>query len=249
MTIFELEIFWFTLAPTYYWLMYAISFMIGYIIFTKRKIYTKEQNDALFIYIFLGVLLWWRLWYVLFYNFSYYLQNPFSILNLSEWWMSFHWGVIWVIVAMFLFSKFQKTSFKILADEIITVLPIWLFFWRIWNYINKELLWFENYFWPFAVKIWEKSYFPSPLLEAFLEWIILFLILNFAYKSKKFKPGQIASLFLIFYAIFRIFVEIFFRTPDSHIWYIWWFFTMWTILSLPMLFSWIIIFIYLNFKK
>lgn len=246
MTIFELNIFGFTLAPTYYWLMYAISFLIWYFIFSKRKIYIKDEIDSLFIYIFLWVVLGWRIWYILFYNLPYYLENPISMLNVTEWWMSFHGWVIGVILAMIFFAKNKKTSFLKLADELTTVLPIWLFFWRIWNYINKELLWFENYYWIFAVKIWEKSFFPSPLLEAFLEWLILFLILNFAYKSKKFKTWQIATLFLIFYAIFRIFVEIFFRQPDVQIWYIGWFITMWTILTLPMLILWIIIFFILR---
>lgn len=243
MTIFEIQIFWVTIAPTFYWLMYAISFLLWYHIFLKRQIYTKDQLDSLFIYIFLWVVLGWRLWYVFFYNFSSYLENPIKIIAwITEWWMSFHGWVIWVILAMFLFSKSKKVSFLKLSDEIITVLPIWLFFWRIWNYLNKELLWFENYFWLFAVKIWEKSYFPSPLLEAFLEWIILFFIVNFAYRSKKFKSWQVATLFLIFYAIFRIFVEIFFRTPDAHIGYIWWFLTMWTILTFPMFIFWIILY-------
>lgn len=250
MTIFEIQLFWITIAPTYYWLMYAISFMIWYFIFIKRKIYTKEQIESLFIYIFIWVLLGWRLGYVLFYNFPFYLKNPLSIINVTEWWMSFHGWVIWVILAMILFSRIQKVNFRQLADEIITVLPIWLFFGRIWNYLNKELLWYENYFWPLAVKIWDKSYFPSPLLEAFLEGFILFLIVNFAYKSKKFKLWQVATLFLIFYWIFRIFVEIFFRTPDAHIWYIWWFITMWTILTLPMIiFGLIIFFILRKYEK
>lgn len=246
MSIFEINIFWINIAPTYYWAMYAISFITWYFIFIKRWVYTKEKIESLFVYIFLWVLLWGRLWYVFFYNFSYYLSNPLSIFNITEWWMSFHWWVIWVIFSMFLFSKIKKESFLKLSDEITSVLPIWLFFGRIWNYLNKELLWYQWYNWWFAVSVWDKTYFPSPLLEAFLEWFILYLILFFAYRSKKFKNWQIACLFLIFYAIFRIFVELFFRQPDSHIGYIWGFITMWTILTLPMLVFWIIIFFILR---
>ena len=171
MTIFELNIFWVHIAPTYYWLMYAIGFLIWYYIILKRWVLSSQKVESLFIYIFLWVVLWGRLWYVLFYNLDYYLQNPVSILYFMEWWMSFHWGVLWVILAMILFSKVQKESFLKVADEVTSVLPIWLFFWRIWNYLNKELLWFLGYNWPLAVKIWENSYFPSPLLEEFLGFL------------------------------------------------------------------------------
>ena len=242
MTIFELNIFWVHIAPTYYWLMYAIGFLIWYYIILKRWVLSSQKVESLFIYIFLWVVLWGRLWYVLFYNLDYYLQNPVSILYFMEWWLSFHWGVLWVILAMILFSKVQKESFLKVADEVTSVLPIWLFFWRIWNYLNKELLWFSGYNWPLAVKIWENSYFPSPLLEAFLEWIVLYLILFFFYKSKNTRLGQTASLFLVFYGIFRIFVELFFRTPDPQIWYIFWFLTMWIILTLPMVIFGLILF-------
>ena len=134
-----------------------------------------------------------------------------------------------------------------LADNIVSVLPIWLFFGRIWNYLNKELLWFQ-YTGFLAVEKNGNYYFPSPLLEAFLEWIILFIILFFINKYKKI-DWIVASSFLIIYAIFRIFIEIYFRSPDVQIWYIFWFLTVWEILSSIMLFSGIIIFIYLKKKK
>ena len=190
MTIFELNIFWVHIAPTYYWLMYAIGFLIWYYIILKRWVLSSQKVESLFIYIFLWVVLWGRLWYVLFYNLDYYLQNPVSILYFMEWWMSFHWGVLWVILAMILFSKVQKESFLKVADEV----------------------------------------------------IVLYLILFFFYKSKNTRLGQTASLFLVFYGIFRIFVELFFRTPDPQIWYIFWFLTMWIILTLPMVIFGLILF-------
>lgn len=223
--------------------------------------------DDLLLYTFIWVILWWRLWYILFYDLTYYLANPIDLIKTWEWWMSFHWWVIWVILAMYFFNKKYKIWFLRLADEVCFTLPIWLWFWRIWNYINKELLWFSPYDWPLAVYINSVWHFPSPLLEATLEWIVLFFILYY-FKLKKLeinklknfkivKPryyfllpkndGQIAALFLIFYSFFRIFVEIFFRMPDSQIWYILWFLTMWEILSLPMLIIWI--FYYLKLSK
>lgn len=251
MKIFEINLFWITLAPTYYGLMYAVALLLWYFIFIKRWVFSKEKIEKLFFYMFAWIIFWWRIGYILFYNFSYYLENPIKILNVTEGWMSFHGWLLWVILAIFIFSKKEKESFLKLADELATVFPIWLFLWRIWNYLNKELLWFSNYNWPLAVKINWQSYFPSPLLEAFLEWIILFLIINFIYHKKYYKNWQLWALFLIFYWIFRFFVEIFFRTPDSQIWYIFWFLTMWSILSLPMVFIWIILFFYFwkNVKK
>lgn len=291
MTIFELNILGITISPSYYWLMYGLSFIVWYYILKSRwngipPLFTSLQGTSfakggnnkesvnlledIFLYIFLWIILWWRLWYVFFYNFSTYIFDPLAIFKIWEWGMSFHWGVLWVIIAMFLFSKKYKVDFLKLSDQITLVLPIWLWLGRIWNYINGELLWYSWYTWLFAVYkdwIW---YFPSPLLEAVLEWLVLYFILLYYYnksyiripplsttlqgtpfnkgrKIRRIEKWQIASLFLIYYSLFRIFVEAFFRTPDSHIWYILWYFTMWELLSLPMLIIWIIL--YFRFRK
>jgi phosphatidylglycerol:prolipoprotein diacylglycerol transferase len=238
MTIFELNILWFTIAPSYYGLMYALSFLFWYYILIYRSVIKKEDIDDLFFYIFLWVVLWGRLWYVLFYNISSYISEPLSILKFWEWWMSFHWWVIWVIFAMVLFSKKYNFSFLKLSDQITLIIPIWLFLWRIWNYINWELLWYSWYNWILAIYVNWIWYFPSPLIEALLEWVVLFIILNYLYKHKKMQVWQLASLFLILYSIFRILIEIFIREPDSNIWYILWYLTMWEILSVPMLLIW-----------
>ncbi len=239
MYIFSINIFGFQLSPSYYWLMYGISFLIWYYVIKKRNFLTTKLLDDLVLYIFLWVILWWRIWYILFYNFFYYIKNPLDIFKVWEWWMSFHWWVLWVLIAMIIFSKKKKINFYSLADQITLIMPIGLWLGRIWNYLNKELLWFHPYNWPLAININWVWYFPSTIIEWLLEWIILFIILNLIYKYKKLKQWQIASLFLIFYSLFRIFVEIFFRMPDSNIWYIFWFLTMWEILSLPMLIIWI----------
>ena len=238
MKIFEITFIWVTIAPTYYWLMYVLWFIIWIYIIQKRWIIQKKYIDNLFLYIFLWVILWWRFWYVLFYNFSSYISDPLSILKIWEWWMSFHGWVIWVIIAMLLFSRKFKINFYKLSDQITLVLPIWIWLWRIWNYLNWELLWYSPYTWIFAIN-WQ---FPSPLIEFLLEWIILFLILNYLYLKKNLKKWQIACLFLIFYSLFRIIVEIYFRIPDAHIWYILEYFTIWEILSLPMFLIWIFLY-------
>ncbi len=277
MPIFETTLFWIKIAPSYYGLMYALWFILGYWLIQKRiyisnpsptglpfiKKEDKKVNilkpitnwkiwdfmDSLLFYIFFWVVIWWRLWYVIFYNFSNFISNPLDILKVWEWWMSFHWWIIWVTIAMILFSKRQKISFYKLADQVSLVVPIWLWLWRLWNYLNWELLWFSWYNWFLNIN-WR---FPSPLVEMFLEWIVLFIILNYIYIKKINKvalvPWRIASLLLILYWIFRIFVEAVFREPDAHIWYIWKYFTLWEIYSLPMIIIWIYFYIKLGKQK
>ncbi|MDD3793565.1 MAG: prolipoprotein diacylglyceryl transferase [Candidatus Gracilibacteria bacterium] len=227
--------------------MYALSFIVGYYILYKRDAIDRDKLDDLFLYIFLGVVLGGRFGYIFFYDFSNYLSNPVDIIKVWEGGMSFHGGVLGVILAMIIFSKKYKIGFLKLADQITLVLPIGLGLGRIGNYLNKELLGYSGYDGFLAVYLNNVGYFPSPLLEAFLEGFILFLILNYLYIKKILKKGQIASLFLVFYAIFRIFVEVFFRQPDVQIGYILGFFTMGQLLSIPMLIVGIILF--LRFKN
>jgi len=247
MKIFDITLFWIHISPSYYWLMYALGFLAWYYIIKYRKVIPENKLDNLLLYIVTWVILWWRIWYIIFYDLWYYINNPLDIFKVWQWWMSFHWWVIWVIIAMLLFSKKYKINFYKLSDQITLVLPIWLGLWRIWNYLNKELLGFSNYYWPLNIN-WR---FPSPLLEMFLEWIILFIILNYIYIKKRniIKPWQISSLFLIFYGIFRIFIEAFFREPDSFIWYIWKYFTLWELYSIPMVLIWIYFYIKLKNEK
>ena len=214
--------------------MYWLSFLIWYF-FLKRygKIEARYLDDLL-LYIFFWVVIWWRLWYILFYDFAFYFNNISEILKFWNGWMSFHGWVLWVIGSMYLFAKRYKLSFLKVADHITLVIPIWLFLGRVWNYINKELLWFSGYEGPLAVYISWTWYFPSPLLEAFLEGLILFIILLSIYKRQKF-DGQIASLFLIWYWVFRVFVEIFFRQPDDHIGLLFGFISTGSLLSVPMI--------------
>lgn len=233
MYIFELNIFWLHIAPSYYWLMYVLWFLAWYYYFKKIKILSQTELESLFFYVFLWVVLWWRLWYVIFYDLSFFLSNPISIIEVWKWWMSFHWWFLGVIISIFLFCKKYKKSFLNLTDKLAFIAPLWLFFGRIWNYINKELLWFE-YNWFLAVEKDWTYYFPSPLLEAMLEWIVLFFIIFFITKKNNY-TWKASWYFLIFYGIFRIFVELFFRMPDKHLWYIFLNLSMWSLLSIPML--------------
>lgn len=132
--------------------------------------------------------------------------------------MSFHGGTIGVIIAMLFFSRMHKKPFLIVADHLTSVLPIGLGLGRIGNYLNKELLGFSPYSGPFAVEKNGISYFPSPLLEAAMEGVVLFIILHILMKKNIF-PGKIATSFLVWYGIFRFCIE-FVRTPDPAIGYL-----------------------------
>lgn len=223
-----------TIAPTYYGLMYALWFWLGYYLLSKRKVVSPSQLEDLFFIIFLGVIVWGRLWYILFYNPLFYLEHPLDILKFWNGWMSFHGWFLWVVWAVFFYCKRQKIHFWKIIDEIATLVPIWLWLGRIGNYLNKELLGFSPYYGPLAVEKGGISYFPSPLLESFLEGWILFLILYFINKNKKFY-GKTAAYFALFYGIFRIIIELFFRSPDVKIGYIYWPFSLWFFYSLPLI--------------
>lgn len=240
MTLFEIHFFWFTLAPSYYWLMYAFAFLAWYYYILYKNIMSKNELESLFFYVFLWVILWGRLWYVLLYDWEFYWQNPWNIFKVWEWWMSFHGWFLWVVWAVILFAKKYHLNFWKIIDELAVIVSLWIWAGRIWNYLNKELLWYSPYHWWLAVeKLWI-YYFPSPLLESFLEWWVMFIILYFINKYKNFY-GKTSAYFLLCYSIFRIFVEIFFRTPDPQIWYIFWFLTMGIVLSFPMFILWIIL--------
>ncbi|HBB26868.1 TPA: prolipoprotein diacylglyceryl transferase [Candidatus Gracilibacteria bacterium] len=233
MSIFSITLFGIHIAPSWYGLMYALGFLAGYFILRSRKILSETELESLIFFVFLGVLLGGRLGYVLFYNLPHYLAHPIEILYTWHGGMSFHGGVIGVVIAMILFTRIHKKSFLSISDHVTSILPIGLGLGRIGNYLNGELLGFANYTGPFAVEKNGISYFPSPLLEATLEGVILFGILYFLSKKKMFS-GKIASSFLVWYGIFRFSIE-FIRTPDVGLGYLTFGLTMGQILSIPMI--------------
>ena len=136
--------------------------------------------------------------------------------------MSFHGGLIGVIIATKLFSDKKKIDQFIFLDLVALSAPIGIFFGRIANFINSELYGRQtDVAWSVQFTLIDNiKRHPSQLYEAFFEGIILFFILNFFFKKNYLKkPGQISGLFLIFYSLFRFFAE-FFRLPDSQIGYL-----------------------------
>ena len=216
--IFSLEIRWYSLA-------YIAGISLGWL-YCKKKLIKDHHVLVIFddyiTYLIIGIVLGGRMGYALFYNFGYYLKNPIEILMVWNGGMSFHGGVIGVIVASKLFSNKYKTNQFIFLDLVAISAPIGIFFGRIANFINSELYGRATDV-PWSVQftiIDSIKRHPSQLYEAFLEGIVLFFILGYFFKKNYLKkPGQISGLFLIFYSLFRFFAE-YFRFPDPQVGYL-----------------------------
>ena len=228
----------------WYSVAYIVGIILGWIYSNKIiKEMTKKYNftlintevfDNLIIYLILGIILGGRLGYVVFYNFDYYSQNLYEILKLWEGGMSFHGGLLGVIIATVIFSKVNKINFLNFTDIIACAAPIGLCLGRVANFINGELFGKISTL-PWAVIFPNEgsvARHPSQIYEAILEGIILFILINFFALKKQLllKTGYISGLFLIFYSVARIIGENF-REPDIHLGYFFNYFSMGTILS------------------
>lgn len=246
-TILSFEIRWYSLA-------YIFGILIGWYLSKKFFIDNdklKEVFDDYITYVIIGIILGGRLGYVFFYDFSYFLNNPVEIFQIWNGGMSFHGGLLGVILASLLFSKSKNLDVFEFLDVIAIVTPIGLFLGRIANFINSELygkatevIWSVKF-----VKVDEIYRHPSQLYEAFLEGIVLFVILIFVKKrSKCLNPGYISGIFLIFYSIFRFICE-FYRVPDEQIGYLLLNLTLGQYISIIFLAIGITIFSFKNEKK
>ena len=214
---FAIEIRWYSLA-------YIFGILFGWI-YTK-KLLIKDQNiikvfDDFITYLIIGIILGGRLGYILFYNIKYYLNNLLEIFFIWEGGMSFHGGLIGVIISTYIFGKKYEINKFVLLDYISITAPIGIFLGRLANFINGELVGkMTNVSWGVIFPNIDNNFrHPSQIYEAFLEGIVLFLIMNVFFFWKKYKPGICSFMFLIFYGTFRIIAE-FFREPDSHIGYV-----------------------------
>ena len=190
---------------------------------------TTSQFDDIIVYLVLGIILGGRLGYVMFYNFGYYSQNILEIFKLWQGGMSFHGGLLGIIIAIFIFSKNTKINFFKFSDIVACAAPIGLFLGRIANFINGELFGKISTL-PWAVIFpngGNISRHPSQIYEAILEGVVLFILINFLALKKQLilKAGYVSGLFLIFYSIARIVGENF-REPDIHLGYFFNYFSM-----------------------
>ncbi|MDB3939113.1 prolipoprotein diacylglyceryl transferase [Candidatus Pelagibacter sp.] len=245
--IMSFEIRWYSLA-------YILGIVIGWTL--CKKVFIKnsdisEKFDDYITYLIIGIILGGRLGYIIFYNFSYYSENILDIFKIWQGGMSFHGGLLGVIASSYIFAKKNNQNIFSYLDQVSLVAPIGIFFGRLANFINSELYGTTTDV-PWSVifiKVDNLSRHPSQLYEAILEGIILFLILiNFINKNYLKKPGLISGLFLIFYSLFRFFVE-FFRVPDEQIGYLILNLTMGQIISLVFAATGIILFYLKNENK
>lgn len=263
------------LSIRWYAVSYVVGIFLGWWLIGKLdknppKKFAQKAYDDLIVWGILGILLGGRLGYVLFYNAGYYFSRPLEIIAVWNGGMSFHGGLIGVLISIYIMCRYYKKKFDSalskedaeklktkgydrpmnylsVMDMLAVVAPIGLFFGRLANFVNGELYGRETDV-PWAV-IFPGDPFarhPSQLYEAGLEGIILFLIMIFLfYKTAlRSKPGALGGAFLAGYAVSRFLIE-FVREPDEQIGFLFGTITMGQILCIPMF----LIGLYLIFRK
>ena len=243
LNLFAIEIRWYSLSYIF-GIIFAWIYCKKYLIKEKKIL---DLFDDLITYLIIGIILGGRLGYIIFYNLEYYSNNFFEIFMIWKGGMSFHGGLIGVIIATYIFAKLNKINTYLFLDLISMSAPIGIFLGRVANFINSELYGRQTDF-IFSVKflkVDEIQRHPSQIYEAIFEGIILFLLLNYVFKKYLYKsPGIISALFLIFYSIFRFLIE-FTREPDLQIGFILLNLTLGQILS----FLFLIFGLFLFYKK
>jgi phosphatidylglycerol:prolipoprotein diacylglycerol transferase len=216
----------------WYSLAYLAGIFVGYWYLLKLlkqpgAPMARRHADDLVFYAALGIILGGRIGYVLFYNLSYYLQNPVDILKLWDGGMSFHGGVIGTSLGILYLARKEKLPWLRIHDYVACCVPFGLFFGRVANFVNHEL-WGAptNVVW--AVRFPELSptgdmvlgppRHPTQLYEAGLEGILLFAILWWMFwkSDARYQPGRLVGAFIFFYGLFRFGLE-FIREPDQQL--------------------------------
>lgn len=226
----------------WYGLMYVFGFLAAYFLIQKQKVSRQiglvgSTAQDLVFYLAIGLIAGARLGYIIFYqyhNYVYYFQHPLEIIATWHGGMSFHGGLLGAAVAGWWFCRRRKLPFWAVADSVFVTVPVGLGLGRIGNFINGEL-----YGRPADVP-WAMVFptadamprHPSQLYEAFLEGLVLFVLL-WTLRRKAFRDGMMVAVFFFFYGIFRFFVE-FFREPDPQLGFVLGPLTMGQILSFIM---------------
>ncbi len=226
----------------WYGLMYLLGIGAAWLLASRRlarldPAWSREKLSDLIFWVSVGVIAGGRLGYVLFYDLPAYLQHPLMILQVWRGGMSFHGGLIGVLLACWLFGRRNGKGFFELIDFLAPVVPIGLGLGRIGNFINAEL-WGKPTDLPWAMIFptdpARLPRHPSQLYQFALEGVALFLILWF-YSRKPRPTMAVSGMFLLFYGLFRFAVE-FVRTPDPQLGYLafgW--LTMGQLLCVPMI--------------
>ena len=225
----------------WYGLMYAVGFLafwsLGHILAKKEHTVVQPDDvDDLFLYGMLGVVIGGRLGSVLFYNYSYLLEDPLYVFRVWEGGMSFHGGLLGVIMMLWVFHRKKGYSFLHLCDFVAPAVPVGLGAGRIGNFINGEL-WGRTTDIPWGMVFPgadSLARHPSQLYQALLEGFVLFVVL-WLFVQKPRPVGAVAGLFMLLYGVFRFMTE-FVREPDMNLGFVafnW--MTMGQLLTVPMI--------------
>lgn len=216
--IWKLPIRWYSLA-------YLTGILLGWwyllkLVSQPGSPMARRHADDMVFYATLGIILGGRIGYVLFYNPSFYFENPVAILRLWDGGMSFHGGVIGTSLGIFYLARRQHLSWLRMHDYVACCVPFGLFFGRLANFINGEL-WGSVTTLPWGVIFptgGDRPRHPSQLYEALLEGVLLFLVLwYFFWKTRaRYEPGKLVGIFLLGYGLCRFLVE-FIREPDEQL--------------------------------
>ena len=230
-----------SLKVHWYGLMYIFGFAGAWFLgrYRAKRLDFKlspDQVDDIIFYIAIGVVLGGRIGYTLFYNLPMFLDNPISILKVWEGGMSFHGGAAGGYITAWMYGNKNGFSFFQLSDFYTPLVPIGLLTGRIGNFINGEL-WGSVSNMPWAMVFpgaGPLPRHPSQLYEAFFEGIVLFCILTIYLRKPRPRMAP-TGMALLFYGLFRFFIE-FVRLPDAHLGYLafnW--LTMGQVLTIPMI--------------
>ena len=215
----------------WYSLAYLAGIFIGYwyllkLIRQPGSPMARRHADDLVFYAALGIILGGRIGYILFYNLSYYLQNPLDMLKLWDGGMSFHGGMIGTVLGIIYLSRKEKLQWLRVHDYVACCVPFGLFFGRLANFVNHEL-WGAPTSASWGVRFPEiidgmmvvgPARHPTQIYEAILEGVVLFAILAWMFwkTQARYEPGKLVGAFTFFYGLFRFLIE-FVREPDAQL--------------------------------
>ena len=230
-----------SLKVHWYGLMYALAFGMAWLLASWRarqphSDWTSEQVSDLIFFSAVGVILGGRMGYMLFYNFPALLENPLNLFKVWEGGMSFHGGLLGVLLAFYFYGRKTHKPFFQISDFLAPVVPLGLGAGRIGNFINGELLGrVTDVPWGIVYpRGGDLPRHPSELYEFLLEGIVLFILL-WLYSAKPKPRMAVSGLFLVGYGVLRSIAECF-RQPDAHLGFLVFdALTMGQLLSLPMI--------------